>query len=102
MSQNANGLRLEDLEIKPDLIPRLRGAGIESIFDLALSVPQQLIEDGSILTGSDAQAALELVMKARRALIDSGLIAKDFSTDEQILERRKNLLKCTTGSSKLD
>ena len=41
-------------------------------------------------------------MKAKKALIDSGLLAKDLSTAEQILERRKNLLKCTTGSSKLN
>jgi DNA repair protein RadA len=41
-------------------------------------------------------------MKAKNALIDSGLLAKDFSTAEEILEKRKNLLRCTTGSSKLD
>src|SRR6266487_5715596 len=101
MSQNDNGLRLEDLEIKPHLITKLRGAGIESIFDLAISIPHQLVEDGGILTGADTQIALELVMKAKTALIDSGLLAKDFSSAE-ILERRKNLLKCTTGSSNLD
>jgi DNA repair protein RadA len=102
MSQDVSGLRLEDLEIKPHLITKLKGAGIESIFDLAISIPHQLIEEGGILTGADAQIALELVMKARRALIDSGLLAKDFSTAEEILERRKDLRKCTTGSSKLD
>jgi len=37
-------------------------------------------------------------MKAKRALIDSGLLIKDFSTAEDILEKRKSLLKCTTGS----
>ena len=51
MVQNDNGLQLEDLEIKPHLITKLKGAGIESIFDLAISIPHQLIEDGSILTG---------------------------------------------------
>jgi DNA repair protein RadA len=102
MSQNVSGLRLEDLEIKPHLITKLKGAGIESIFDLAISIPHQLIEDGGILTGTDAQIALELVMKAKKALIDSGLLAKDFSTAEEILERRNALLKCTTGSSNLD
>ncbi len=59
MSQNVSGLRLEDLEIKPDLITRLRGAGIESIFDLAISIPHQLIEEGDILTGADVQVAQE-------------------------------------------
>jgi DNA repair protein RadA len=102
MSQNVNGLRLEDLEIKPHLITKLKAAGIESIFDLAISIPHQLVEDGGILTGADAQIALELVMKAKTALIDSGLLAKDFSSAAEILERRKNLLKCTTGSSNLD
>ena len=86
-------MQLADLEIKPHLITKLKGVGIESIFDLTISIPHQLIEDGSILTASDTPVALELVMKARRALIDSGLLAQDFSTAEQILERRKNLLK---------
>ena len=95
-------LRLENLEIKPHLITKLKGAGIESIFDLAISIPHQLVEEGGILTGADAQIALELVMKAKTALIDSGLLSKDFSTAAEILERRKNLVKCTTGSSNLD
>ena len=34
--------------------------------------------------------------------MDSGLLYKDFSTAQDILERRKNLLRCTTGSAKLD
>jgi DNA repair protein RadA len=102
MSQNVSGLRLEDLEIKPHLITKLKGAGIESIFDLAISIPHQLIEDGGILTGSDTQIALDIVTKAKKALVDSGLLLKDFSTAEEMLDRRKNLLKCTTGSSRLD
>src|SRR6266849_5643415 len=102
MSQNVSGLRLEDLEKKPHLITKLKGAGIESIFDLAISIPHQLIEEGGILTGADTQIALELVMKAKKVLIDSGLLAKDFSSAAEILERRKNLLRCTTGSSNLD
>src|SRR6266568_902739 len=102
MSQNVSGLRLEDLEIKPHLITKLKGAGIESIFDLAISIPHQLVEDGGILTGKDTNVALDIVMKAKKALIDSGLLAREFSTAEEILERRKNLQKCATGSSKLD
>jgi hypothetical protein len=83
MSQNDSGLRLENLEIKPHLITKLKGAGIESIFDLAISIPHQLIEDGGILTGADSQTALELILKAKKALIDSGLLVKDFSSATQ-------------------
>ena len=43
MSQNTAELRLEDLEIKPHLVIQLKNAGVESIFDLAISVPQQKI-----------------------------------------------------------
>lgn len=103
MSQNATNMCLEDLEIKPHLITKLKNAGTESIFDLAVSISHHLVEDwGGILTSTDGQIALELVMKAKKALIDAGLLAKDFSTAEEILERRKNLIKCTTGSAKLD
>jgi Rad51 len=54
------------------------------------------------LAGPDIHVALDIVMKAKKALIDSGLLARDFSTAEEILERRKALIGCTTGSSKLD
>jgi hypothetical protein len=41
------------------------------------------------------------VTKAKKALIDSGLLHKDFSTAQNISDR-KNLLRCITGSAKLD
>jgi DNA repair protein RadA len=55
-----------------------------------------------MLTGTDEHVALELVTKAKKALVDSGLLYKDFSTAQDILDSRKNLLRCTTGSAKLD
>jgi DNA repair protein RadA len=42
------------------------------------------------------------VTRAKKALVDFGLLTKDFSTAQDILERRKNLVRCTTGSAKLD
>jgi DNA repair protein RadA len=95
--------RLEDLNIKPYLITKLKMAGIESVFDLAISIPHHLIDiGGGMLTGSDEHAALELVTEAKKALVDSGLLYNDFSTAREILDRRRNLLRCTTGSAKLD
>ncbi|HXP50185.1 MAG TPA: hypothetical protein VN922_09540, partial [Bacteroidia bacterium] len=90
MSQAAK-VRLEDLDIKPHVITKLKMAGIESVFDLAISIPHQLtdINDG-MLTGTDEHAALELVTKAKNALVNSGLLYKDFSTAQDILDRRKN------------
>ena len=103
MSQTAAKTRLEDLDIKPYIITKLKMAGIQSIFDLAISIPHQLVDiGGGVLTGTDEHAALELVTKAKNALVDSGMLFKDFCTAQDILDRRKYLLRCTTGSAKLD
>jgi RecA/RadA recombinase len=100
MSQAAK-VRLENLDIKPYVITKLKMAGIESVFDLAISIPHQLIDiGGGMLTGTDEHIALELVTKAKKALVDSGLLYKDFSTAQDILDR--SLLRCTTGSARLD
>jgi hypothetical protein len=105
MSQATAKMRLEDLDIKPYVITKLKMAGIESVFDLAISIPHQLVDigggGGGMLTGTDEHVALELVTKAKKALVDSGLLYKDFSTAQDILESTKNLLRCTTGSAKL-
>ena len=90
---------ISSLELQPQIITRLKNAGIESIFDLAISIPQDLFEQCGI---SDERSALDLVMKAKKALTKSGTLDKDFSTADDILERRRNLLKCSTGSSRLD
>lgn len=68
-------VRLEDLHIKPYMITKLKMAGIESVFDLAISIPHQhQLDVGCILTGTDEHAALELATKAKTALVDSRLL----------------------------
>jgi hypothetical protein len=42
MSQASAKVRLEDLDIKPYLITKLKMAGIESVFDLAISIPKKI------------------------------------------------------------
>jgi hypothetical protein len=52
MSQSAK-VRLEDF-IKPYMTSKLRMAGIQSVFDLAISIPHKLIDiSGGMLTGTD-------------------------------------------------
>ena len=68
-------------------------AGIQSVFDLAISIPHQLVDiGGGMLTGNDEHVALELVTKAKKALVDSGLLFKDFCTAQDILDR--NIPNC--------
>ena len=46
MSQAAAKVRLEDLDIKPYVITKLKMSGIQLVFDLAISIPHQLVDIG--------------------------------------------------------
>jgi hypothetical protein len=63
MPQQAAELMLEDLEIKPYVITKLKNAGIESVSDLAISLPHDPTDVGSgILSGVSENANLRTSM----------------------------------------
>jgi DNA repair protein RadA len=100
-------LELEDLlGVEPHLINKLKRAGIQSILDLAVFVPHELVLGGNYGGGNgiaaDIETISELVMKAQKALTNSGVLSKEFCTAEEVLERRKSLVRFTTGSANLD
>ena len=100
-------LELEDLPgVEPHLINKLKRAGIQSVLDLAVSIPHELAIGGEYNEGNgiaaDIDTISELVMRAKKALIDSGILTKEFCTAEEVLERRKSLVRFTTGSANLD
>jgi DNA repair protein RadA len=99
-------LQLEDLPgVEPHLISKLKRAGIQSILDLAVSVPHELAGGGGYddsAIAADTETISEAVLKAKKALIDSGALIKEFCTADQVLERRKSLVRFTTGSKNLD
>jgi len=64
---------LEGLELQPSLITRLKNIGIETISDLVISVPQDLFEHCGI---TDERSALDLVMRAKKALVNSGTLVR--------------------------
>jgi hypothetical protein len=87
---HVSDLQLQDLPgVQPHLISKLRQAGIQSVLDLAVSVPQELAAggEGSAIS-ADTETISELVLKAKKALADSGALVKEFSTADQVLERR--------------
>ena len=100
-------LELEDLPgVEPHLINKLKRAGIQSVLDLAVSIPHELAIGVDYNEGNgiaaDIDTISELVMKAQKTLIDSGILTKEFCTADEILERRKSLVRFTTGSANLD
>src|ERR687885_663232 len=102
---HVSDLQLEDLPgVQPHLINKLKQAGIQSVLDLAVSIPNELAAgayEGNAIS-ADMETITELVLKAKRALVDSGALIKEFSTADQVLERRKSLVRYTTGSKSLD
>src|ERR671930_1222701 len=99
-------LQLEDLAgVEPHLITKLKRAGIQSVLDLAVSIPHELAAgsyDGSGAVAADTETISEAVLKAKKILIESGALIKEFSTADQVLERRKALVRFTTGSKNVD
>jgi DNA repair protein RadA len=106
---HVSDLQLEDLPgVQSHLITKLKRAGIQSVLDLAVSVPNELAAGGEGAgyegnsVSADTETISELVLKARKALVDSGTLIKEFSTADQVLERRKSLVRYSTGSKNLD
>jgi DNA repair protein RadA len=102
---DVSDLELEDLPgVEPHLISKLKRAGIHSVLDLAVSIPHEITVGDYEGNGiaADIDTISELVMVAKKALINSGILSKEFCTAEEVLERRKSLVRFTTGSANLD
>lgn len=98
-SQAVIDLHLEDLPgIKPVQIAKLKRIGIESVLELAVAIPQELAEE----SGDNLESMSILLIEARKALTNIGLISREFCSAAEILKRRNEILRCTTGSKSLD
>src|SRR6476660_6563055 len=98
-SQAITDLRLEDLEnLKPLDIAKLKRIGIESVLELATSIPQDLAEN----IGDKPEKMSILIVEARKALTNIGLLSKEFCTAADIMTRRSQIMRCSTGSKNLD
>ena len=92
--------------VEPHLINKLKRTGIQSVLDLAVSIPYELAlgateydsSGGGGAVTADIETISDAVLKAKRALIESGVLIKEFCTADQVLEKRKSLIRFTTGS----
>jgi DNA repair protein RadA len=66
--------------------------------DLIVRGPVELAE----ITGMDKDTASNIVEKARQALVEGGLLAKDFVSATEVYKRRQQIGKITTGTECLD
>jgi DNA repair protein RadA len=107
MSGDGGESQLKSLHIDQHLIHTLKGVGIESISDLATTTASELLEDyysnhDEAARGIDFESISQLVLKAKQKLIEDGLIQKEFSSAEKMLEIREKLVKFATGSQSFD
>lgn len=90
---------IEDLpNIKPISISRLKRIGIESVLELATAIPQEIAFE----SGENLDTAIALVIESRNALSNIGLLSKEFCSASEIMQRRKQVMRCSTGSKTLD
>ena len=104
---SGDGSSLESLQgVNQLLLDKLEGAGIQSISDLATKTVSELLEDYCSnyddSRGIDEETISNLVMRAKRKLIEEGVIQKEFSSAEDMLDVRKRLIRFTSGSKDFD
>src|SRR5919112_3877713 len=103
-----DGGTLESLQdVDQHLLHKLKDIGVGSISDLATTTPPELLEDyysnyDDAIGGIDLETISHLVLKAKQKLIEDGLIQRDFSSAEKMLERRQKMAKFSTGSESFD
>lgn len=92
-------LEIQDIEgIGPTTTKKLKEAGIISVMDLAVTSADELAVE--INASKDSAAAF--IMAAQKLLRDSNVLEKEFITADVALEKRRSMLRCSTGSKVLD
>jgi DNA repair protein RadA len=77
---------------------KLNEAGIYTILDLATSGPAEIAD----ATDWDITKSVEVNNKARKRLVELGRLEPDFVSASDLLIRRKNITRISTGSKNID
>jgi DNA repair protein RadA len=84
--------------VGPATRTKLNDAGIFTILDLATAGPADIAE----ATDVDITKAVDLNNKARKKLVELGRLEPDFISASDLLTKRKNISRLSTGSKNLD
>ena len=92
-------LEIQDIEgIGPTTARKLKEAGIVSVMDLAVTSADEL----AVEINASKESAAAFIIAAQKLLRDSNVLEKEFITADAALEKRRSMLRCSTGSSALD
>jgi DNA repair protein RadA len=99
LKTSSSDLEIQDIQgIGPTTAKKLKEAGIVSVMDLAVTSADELAVD----INASKERAATFIMAAQKLLRDSHIIEKEFVTADLALEKRKSMLRCSTGSKALD
>jgi DNA repair protein RadA len=85
-------------DIGPPTARKLKEAGIVTVMDLAVSRPDEL----AVKINVSKETTAAFIMTTQKLIRDSHIIDKQFLTADFVLEKRKSMLRCSTGSRALD
>lgn len=88
-------------DITSDTLDKLRELNISSIYQLAVQSPLELtmeISDADF----DVESAARLIANARKILTENDILSRDFSTADDLLDKRNKISRYSTGSSNFD
>jgi DNA repair protein RadA len=92
-------LEIQDIEgIGPTTARKLKEAGIVSVMDLAVTSADEL----AVEINASKESAAAFIIAAQKLLRDSNVLEKEFITADVALEKRRSMLRCSTGSGALD
>jgi hypothetical protein len=87
--------------ITSNTIDNLRKLNINSVYQLAVQSPLDLAMEISDAL-FDIDSASSLISNAKKILTENEILSKEFSTGDDLLEKRNKISRYTTGSSHFD
>jgi DNA repair protein RadA len=72
--------------------------GINNPLDLAVSTPNEVVE----IIGGSKDRAFQFIFNAKKLLVESGVLDREMIPAGELLEKRRNMKRITTGSKNLD
>jgi DNA repair protein RadA len=91
-------LTIEEIGLGPTTVRKLKEAGTVTVMDLAVSRADEL----SVAINISKESTASLIMATQKLIRDSRILEKEFLTADLVLEKRKSMLRCSTGSRALD
>src|SRR5919106_6855152 len=102
MTSRLKEVTMEEIpNITSDMIDKLKKSNINSIYQLAVQNPIELASEYEN-TSMNVESARVLIANARKILLGNGVLTNEFSTADEVLEKRNKLTRYTTGSEEFD